>query len=187
MKNLLAVIVVLIFSSIQAQTIEYRMSESNEKQKKLESLQGGVLLRFDHKTLSRENMEGKKEIFWRCKELWIPSNTYTADVRVAIQKAMPEVKLLLLSGLCDYYTKKTKIDTLFIGSYKDIINFYEKKMNKLSKNQRMKVNKKLLKYIKKMSFGSALEAESALSSYDRYIGRNASGNPNIPFAKRMAF
>ena len=124
----------LLCSSLFAQEIEYRMSESQFKQKNLEYSQNGVLVRFGHQKLQRFDMENKAENIWQCKELWVAKNTRSEKIKDFIQAEFPVMNAVSLNSVVENYQAKVKVDTTASWGKDDIIKKLlelEKRLEKL--------------------------------------------------------
>jgi len=84
----------------------FRQPESGIKQRKIEYLQGGILLRFDFKQVERINMESKSPM-WRYKEFWVPLNMTISS----IQKLIAEKGYKLAEDEIEYLQGKNSIET----------------------------------------------------------------------------
>jgi len=127
---------ILLCSSLFAQGIKCRESESKHQQRNIVYSQGGILFRFNHKKLQKMNFENKKEDFWRCKELWIAKNVRAKKVKEFVQIKLPKMKLSDLDKFIGIYKINVKIDTTASWTKKDIIKKMlelEKRVEKLEK------------------------------------------------------
>lgn len=137
MKKIILLTILLICSSLFAQEIQYRESESKYQQRNIDYSQGGILFRFDHEKLQRTDFENKKKDFWRCKEFWIAKNVRTEKVRDFIQGMLPEMKISNLDKIVGDYKTNVKIDTTVSWTQRDII----KKLLELDKRVEKRENK----------------------------------------------
>jgi len=77
MKKIMIIILAMTML-VSAQV--FRQSESGSQQRKIEYLQGGVLLRFDFVQTERIEIDGKT-LMWKYNEFWIPLNMTISGVQ----------------------------------------------------------------------------------------------------------
>lgn len=77
MKKIMIIILAMTML-VNAQV--FRSAESGSKQRKIEYLQGGILLRFDFIQTERIDMDGKS-LMWKYQEFWIPLNMAISGIQ----------------------------------------------------------------------------------------------------------
>jgi len=104
MKKILVIILILTMI-VNAQI--FRQSGSGSKQRKIEYLQGGILLRFDFVQTEQVDMDGEKSLMWKYQEFWIPLKMTISEV----QKTIAAKGYKLAADEIEYLQGKNSLET----------------------------------------------------------------------------